>query len=319
MVKYPPGDNMRFSGKRGKHMCGTKKGIIFFLALHILLPCTAGCGRNGKELVRVGGKRFTVGEFKKRLSEVPAYYQGFLSTTEGKRQLLEGMIQEMILIQEARKEGLDKREEVKERIRNLKDQILLEAMIQELRKTRISVSDSEISEYYKKQEGEFLNPEQVRVAHVLVGTMEDAKNVLQKLKDGADFSNLVRQYSMDSMTVSKEIPGDLGYFGRGDMVPEFEKEVFDLKGTGEISGIIKTQFGYHIARLLDRRKVKTKTLEEAKNEIRNLIQKQKFDRIIERYKQEMRVSVDYDLLSKIEIPAAAETEPVKEGEKKTKK
>ncbi len=84
--------------------------------------------------------------------------------------------------------------------------------------------------------------EKIKCSHILVEKESTAKEVLAKLQKGESFTKLAEQYSIDG---TRKRGGDLGSFGRGAMVKEFEKAAFDLK-KGEISGIVKTQFGYHI-------------------------------------------------------------------------
>jgi parvulin-like peptidyl-prolyl isomerase len=84
--------------------------------------------------------------------------------------------------------------------------------------------------------------DKIKCSHILVEKESVAKEILEKIKNGEDFSKLAMEYSKDG---SRRRGGDLGYFGRGMMVKEFENAAFKLK-KGEVSGIIKTQFGYHI-------------------------------------------------------------------------
>ncbi len=85
-------------------------------------------------------------------------------------------------------------------------------------------------------------PEKIRCSHILVEKMSTGNEVLEKLKKGESFEELAAKYSMDG---SRKRGGDLGYFGHGVMVKEFEKAAFSLE-KGQVSGLVKTQFGYHI-------------------------------------------------------------------------
>ena len=87
----------------------------------------------------------------------------------------------------------------------------------------------------------------VHCAHILVEKLSLAQELKTKIAKGESFANLAKQYSID---VSKKRGGDLGYFGRGTMVPEFEKAAFSLE-KGQVSDIVKTKFGYHIIKKLD--------------------------------------------------------------------
>ncbi|MCL4398423.1 MAG: peptidyl-prolyl cis-trans isomerase [Candidatus Parvarchaeota archaeon] len=89
--------------------------------------------------------------------------------------------------------------------------------------------------------------EKIRCAHILVEKESTAKEILEKLKRGESFSKLAEQYSIDG---SRRRGGDLGYFGRGIMVKEFEKAAFALQ-KGQVSDLVKTKFGYHIIKRLD--------------------------------------------------------------------
>ena len=90
---------------------------------------------------------------------------------------------------------------------------------------------------------------QIRASHILVSTLDEAKTVISELEDGKDFAKLAKKYSS---CPSKEQGGDLGFFSKGQMVKEFEDAAFSLK-KGEISDPVKTQFGYHIIKLTEKR------------------------------------------------------------------
>jgi len=85
----------------------------------------------------------------------------------------------------------------------------------------------------------------IRASHILVSDLEQAEKILSEIKAGGDFGELAKKYSI---CPSKENGGDLGYFGKGQMVKEFEDAAFSLN-EGEVSGIVKTEFGYHIIKL----------------------------------------------------------------------
>jgi peptidyl-prolyl cis-trans isomerase C len=288
------------------------------LMMAILILSLAGltaCG-GGKKLVSMKGGDISLGSFEKELmkaSENP-YYQGFLSTAGGKKQYMEGLIEEKVLIYQSRKEGLDRKKEYKERIQSMKDQILIGMMMEELKQKYLNVSEQEINDYYEKQKDEFVNPEQVRASHILVTSRKEAEDVMSRLSRGESFETLARQYSIDSITAAKG--GDLGIFKKGDMVPAFEQAVFGLKKTGDVSGIIETQFGFHIIKLTDRQKLQEKNIDDARNEIMKLLQKNKYEKLMVQYKHDMRINVNYSLLDKISVPvqqAGAENRSQNEG------
>jgi len=145
----------------------------------------------------------------------------------------------------------------------IRDSIVIEKLRDDLTKgATVSLEDAQA--FYDKQPDHFAVQEEVKASHILVKTEEKAKELSAKIKGGADFAQVARDNSED--TGSKSQGGDLGFFGKGRMVPEFEKAAFALK-PGQMSGPVKSQFGYHIIKVTDRHEPKTKTFEEVKSEI----------------------------------------------------
>jgi len=273
---------------------------------------------NEDALARVRGRKIKLEEFQERIAGIPSYYRGFLATQNGKKELLDGMIAEVMLIQKAKEEGLHRREEIKRRLKNVEDRVLMEAMVQELQKGRIAVSDEEVKDYFEKNKEQFTNPEQVRVSHILVRRESEAREILNELGEGASFEKLAQKYSIDSITAPRG--GDLGYISRGEMIPVFEKAAFALEKKGDISEIIETQFGYHLVKLTDRKKVDKKTPEEIDYEIRTKMQNEKLDRLMEKYKKELMVSINYDLLDKVSVGTQSEDKgEIRNEERKSEK
>ena len=214
------------------------------LTIFIIMCSLGGCSQQDRLLARIGTSKITVKDFQRKVENVPSYYQGFLSTEGGRKQFLEGLVKEKVLIYQAEKEKIHTRDDVKQQIKDVRGQIVLEAMVEELKKDRIYVTDKEIEQYYEEHKEEYLHPEKVRVSHILLKSEEEAKEILEKLKKNKSFSKLARQYSMDNITASNG--GDIDYFERGEMVPEFEKAAFKLNVGAMTAEPVKTKFGYHI-------------------------------------------------------------------------
>lgn len=143
-------------------------------------------------------------------------------------------------------------------------------------KTRVNVSQREIDRYYNDNIEQYSTPEQVRASHILLKTegkddaavKAQAEKILAEVKGGADFAALAKKYSEDD--ASKEKGGDLDYFGKGRMVAEFDEKAFSMK-PGEISDLVKTQYGYHIIKLVDRKAAATRTLDEVRTQISDAV------------------------------------------------
>ena len=128
----------------------------------------------------------------------------------------------------------------------------------------IEPTDDELAAYYEKNISKYTEDEQVRASHILVKDLDTANKVLAELKNGADFGELAKKYSIDTGT--KDKGGDLGWFGRGRMVKEFEDAAFSLK-VGEISKPVKTQYGYHIIKVTDHKDAHTPSLADIKQKV----------------------------------------------------
>jgi parvulin-like peptidyl-prolyl isomerase len=132
------------------------------------------------------------------------------------------------------------------------------------RVTNITVTDAEIRTYFNEHRSEYDQAEQVRVSHILTKSEAEARLVLARFRRGEKFEDLA-QYSEDPG--SKAQGGDLGFVSRGQLVGEFEKVAFSLK-PGQTSGIVKTQFGFHIIRVTDSRSPQPARIEAVRDQIR---------------------------------------------------
>lgn len=126
-------------------------------------------------------------------------------------------------------------------------------------------SDEELRRFFDTNPTRYNEQEEVNVKHILVRTEDEAKDILDQLKSGADFAELAKERSQDPGT--KDNGGEVGYAARSQLVKEFEDVAFALK-PNETSGIVKTQFGYHIIRLIDHKMPKVVTFETAKERVK---------------------------------------------------
>src|SRR5690606_36379540 len=128
--------------------------------------------------------------------------------------------------------------------------------------------------YYDENKEMFELPSpEIRASHILVDTEEEAREILSKIRGGADFEELAKMYSKDPGT--KDLGGDLGFFAKGKMVPEFEEAAFALN-PGEVSDVVKTEYGYHVIKVTGRRS--SLSFEDAKEDIRNNLENAKKDK-----------------------------------------
>ncbi len=155
---------------------------------------------------------------------------------------------------------------------DIKKNIKTDLIITKLLEPKITISEEDMKKYFEENTSSFATEEQVKASHILVDSEEKAKEVKDKIDQGGDFSQLAKEYSMD--TANKDMGGSLGFFGRGQMVPEFEDAAFSLT-PGSISDPIKTDFGFHIIKVEEKQAAKVANYEESKDKIKDILLQEK--------------------------------------------
>src|SRR5499427_1842364 len=175
-------------------------------------------------------------------------------------------------------------------------------------RTESKATDDELRQYYEQHKDEYTLPERAKAQHILFKTQgktpeeiekikEKARGVLERAKKGEDFSSLAKQYSEDSTAAAG---GDLGDFGHGQMVPEFEKAAFSL-GVGAISDLVQTQFGFHIIKVNGKQDARERPFEEMKEAIRPIVETRK----TEQKGSDLAQQIAVDLVSNKNLEAVA--------------
>jgi len=149
---------------------------------------------------------------------------------------------------------------------------------------RVSVSDEEIRRYYEEHKDLYSTPEERRVAHILISSSEEgeeaaeakAEKVYQELQQGGDFAALAKRYSDDPGSADQG--GDLGYIEKGMLDPQFDEVAFSLP-EGEVSEPVRTEFGYHIIKVLEVKPAKVKPLSEVRDEIARELKREKAEKL----------------------------------------
>ena len=177
----------------------------------------------------------------------------------------------------------------------LKQDIVVYLHTKKLVEPRITVTDDEISAYFEENKDTFAQEAQVEASHILVEDKKTAEKVEKELAAGGDFAELATKYSTDAGT--KEKGGSLGYFGKGNMVAEFEDVAFNMD-VNEISDPVKTEYGYHIIKVTGEKKAKKANLEDSKPEIKEALLNNKLQEEYAVWLEE--VKKDYDITNKFE-------------------
>ncbi|MGE7609465.1 peptidylprolyl isomerase [Peribacillus frigoritolerans] len=177
----------------------------------------------------------------------------------------------------------------------LKKDIVVYLQTKKLVEPRITITDDEISTYFEDNKDTFAQAEQVEASHILVEDEKTAKKVAKELAAGGDFAKLAAEYSTDTETADNG--GSLGYFGKGDMVEEFEDVAFDLD-INKVSDPVKTEYGYHIIKVTGKKEAKKANLADSKEVIKETLLS---ERLQEEYPVWLaEVKKDHDITNKLE-------------------
>lgn len=247
-----------------------------FLLFGMIVLAVVGCGererttlteRRSGEVARVG-EAFLTREYLENLLPQDEHLP---LTDEEKRQFVERWINTELLYQEAVRRGLGDDPRVRLRLEEFEREYLADHLVYLELRERTQVTEQEIEAFFSEHRDEYLY--EYRVSHILVNTIEEAEKV-KKMLDKRSFSWVANHHSIDP--VAKR-GGDLGYLTKGNMIPEFENVIFSIK-PGEVSDIVRSDFGYHIIKLVGvREALVTVSLDEVRQNIMNklVIEKRK--------------------------------------------
>lgn len=288
----------------------------------------AGCSKDPLAAT-INGKSITVAEVDKQLdqtlkasgqqSQVFEGPQGKQLKDQFRMQLLDRMVDIEIMTQEANKRRIkvtdkDVDAKLKQLMKqlNIKDDKQLDDALKQSGLTRdqmkdqlrkgilrdklgeqvtkgVKVTDKEVENYYNTHKSEFATKDRIHAAHILLQKEEDAKNVLQQVQGGGDFAALAKQYNPDS---TKNTGGDLSWINKDSLDPVFAEAAWNLQPGQINSQPIKTQFGYHIIKLIDKKLGTQRTFEEAKADAKEKLLKQKKAEVWQKWFNDIKKKAD---------------------------
>lgn len=279
-------------------------GALGTAALCVSLAACSSASAGGN-VAAVNGQNITRADFDHRLESSPAA-----------RQTLTQLVQQDLIDQYAKNNKVDvsqaeidaKEKDIKSKYppgqfdQILKQQGLTEQDVQQILRQQIvlekavapqvHVTDADVKAFFDKNHAQYDKPEQVHARHILVADLKTANEVEAKLKGGAKFEDLAKQYSTDPS--SKDKGGDLGYFGRGQMVPQFQDAAFGAK-VGTITAPVKSPFGYHIIQVLDKKPAQKATFAAVKDQIRQQLVQQQEAQAVPAFLQQLRATAKIDI------------------------
>lgn len=238
-----------------------KMPVLFVIFAFVASACGSapGSGPQGKVLAVVDGESLTEAALLKEVENLPPYVRPILETAAGRAQFLESVITRNLLMREALRRGIDRRPEVADRIGMARKSIVLEALLRDVAEKAPGLSDEALRKIYDADPALHQVGERVRVSHMLFRDKARALEILRRAKAGEPFESLMKEVAAGN----GEVAADLGEIERGNFVKEFEAAAFATK-PGEVTGPVKTTYGYHVIKVYSKSPAGTISFEEMK-------------------------------------------------------
>lgn len=300
--------------------------LLMVAATLILVLFLSGCSKaeSEKTLAVVNGTEITEAQFNQRYNIISGQYNFDLNNKdhqayqkELKEQVLNSLVDEEVLLQEAKKQELTVSEEelnseitmfksnfsseeefksyltegmklTEEEFKTvLQNELTISKLYAEVTK---DVKSSSLSpkEYFESNQDVFMQGEEVSATHVLLKTEEEAKKVIEDIKAGGDMNQIAKEKSIDES--AQVNGGELGYFAKGRMVEEFDKAVFSMKVGELLAEPVKSQFGYHVIRLNDKKEAKEVKFSEVEGDITSYLIEEEKNIVFMEYINELRAA-----------------------------
>lgn len=233
----------------------------------------------------INGIQITEGELVIAQSELDSQFQK-LPDDKKRAAALSALFEIKMMSAEAAAKGIDKDPATVRKLKFLHERALHSAFVES--QLVASLSEEEIRARYDKEIAAQPPVNEVRASHILVKTEEEALAIIKRLDAGEDFAALAKEKSSDGSAAEG---GDLGYFGPGRMVPEFEKAAFELEVGGYTKVPVKSQFGFHVIKVVDKRIQQPPAYEQVKEQIRSVVLSEKYFALVKSLRAAAKVEV----------------------------
>ncbi|BCR02970.1 peptidylprolyl isomerase [Desulfuromonas versatilis] len=300
--------------------------LIGLLLVLLLVGCEKKTAESSPVLLQIDGRTVSLEEFRRQFEKTlpPGHSLSVEETEDLQRSFLVQLIDRELALAEAVRLGVVLAPEELEAMvaeyrrdypegafeemlaergvsladwrRELEEGLLIEKVVRQAAYSDIEVSEEEIAEYYQSHHDEFDRPAQARVRQIVVGDEQEGRTLLEALQAGEDFAFLARNHSLSP---DGEDGGDLDFISRGEMPPEFDEAAFSLP-VGQLSALVKSDYGYHILLVEERRDALRLSLEQAREQVRDLVLETKQDLAYQQWLQDLRsraaIEVNWSLL-----------------------
>ncbi|MDD5628428.1 MAG: peptidylprolyl isomerase [Elusimicrobia bacterium] len=259
--------------------------------LIVLALLAASCRNRDDTVAKVGPLKITESEFQRKLAEVAQDYQNYVATPNGRRQFLDILIREKLILAAAQSSDVPRSVDFRvqldrlkadedERLREGRDYLLTRMWLAKLRGNgTLQTSEDEIRDYHRRY------PLEIELRHILCASPVEAEELAKKARAGASLTALARDHSLDASSAAEG--GRMAPALYGEVIPELEDIAFKIR-VGETAGPIKSKFGYHVLRKESERRV---DFAAAHDRIARIMEKQKLDRYLQSVQDKFPVEV----------------------------
>ena len=254
--------------------------LVVFMLLFVFGTVNVMAAEKAKKdvLAKIGNKEITKSDVNAYAGLYPEQQQALIKADPRMEEVLVRNLASIMVVSDvAKRKGFEKDPTVRKQIEIMRNEYLARTYVQKEIIGKINLTDKDYEAYYEAHKKEFENPEMVRARHILVAVKPDAtpeqkeaakkkaEEIQAKAKAGEDFAKLASENSDDPGSKAKG--GDLGFFTTGSMVGKFEQAAFALK-PGEVSGVVETEFGYHIIKQEERKPAEQQSYESVKEQVK---------------------------------------------------
>jgi peptidyl-prolyl cis-trans isomerase C len=303
-IDYREGEMTRWKTDK----CRSYFILRFFICTVLIIPILllsagASCARDDTVLARMDSETVTVAELRHEFSKMtPQQKESLRGNKDGLKSLLDRVLINKLLLAEARESRIADDKQYQEKLEEAKKQLLVEVLLKKKIDQKNSwIGDDELRRYYDRYRDKYKKDLEIDTSHILVKTEDEARQILARFSRGEDFASLARKYSIDPN--AKTTGGNLGFHSRGTLLPEYEAAAFRLSKNGQISGIVKSQLGYHIIRLEAVRPGVTLPFEKVRDALRQEITQEKEKGLVEQYINDLpkrsRITIDETALNEV--------------------
>lgn len=285
----------------------------------------------GKVVANVGNDVITDDDVKKKLEEQSPFLRARYTTIDRKKEFLDNMIRFEVLAQEGERRGLDKSPEVQDTLKKVMVQQLIKQQFDE-KDVGAGIPDDELKKFYQDHVDDYVKPERVRAAHILVAAApgdakaksaakKKAEGILKELKDAAAKGNLnafaeaAQKNSNDQATAA--VGGDTRYLSKDEMTKAYSEPMataaFALKNPGDLTAVVEAPNGFEIVKLQGRQPALDRKFEDVRDQIKSRLGREKrtkdFEDFVKQLKDKAGIKIDEQALAAVTVPTEAQPSP----------